>query len=39
MRITEILAFAWGATVAGREIYFEIAQFIARIRKKGMTHA
>lgn len=30
----DVLAIAWGAALAWREISFEIAQFIARMRSR-----
>ena len=35
MRVCDVLAIAWGVALAWREISFEIAQFIARMRSRG----
>lgn len=34
MRVCDVLAIAWGATLAWREISFEIARIIARMRRR-----
>jgi len=34
MRVCDVLAIAWGAALAWREISFEIAQIIARVRRR-----
>ena len=32
MRVCDVLAIAWGAALAWREIRYEIGRFVARIR-------